>query len=151
MSVRYPFYELKHRRPEPDGSVRRCFHAADESARVLFVWELERSPVVQAQLLLGDETWVEWRPDTIASGQTSRAARSTTHAAPSYGGMPASKPAPDDAGIGEAHARHKGVRTLEPTQDAQLFVRARDVLLASDLPQPLVAVLVDRLGGTQSG
>ena len=141
MSVRYPFYELKHRRPEPDGSVRRCFHAADESARVLFVWEFERSPVLQAQLLLGDETWVEWRPGTVASGQTSRAAPSA--------GVPAAgrAPAPDDAGRGEAHARHKGVRTLEPTHDAQLLVRARDVLLASDLPQPLVAALVDQLGG----
>jgi hypothetical protein len=39
------------------------------------------------------------------------------------------------------------VRTLEPTHDAQLLVRARDLLLASDLPQPLVAALVDQLGG----
>lgn len=145
MSVRYPFYELKHRRPEPDGSVRRCFHAADESARVLFVWELERSPVVQAQLLLGDETWVEWRPDAVASGQTSRAARSASNLAA------ARAPALADAGGGEAHARHKGVRTLESTHDAQLLVRARDVLLASDLPRPLVDALVDRLGSARPG
>jgi hypothetical protein len=148
MSVRYPFYELKHRRPEPDGSVRRCFHAADDSARVLFVWEFERSPLLQAQLLLGDETWVEWRPDTVASGQTSRAPRAAANPAVARSGTQPHAPADAGLGAGHAshHARHKGVRTLEPTHDAQLLVRARDVLLASNLPQPLVAALVGRLG-----
>ncbi len=136
MSVRYPFYELAYRRPEADGTVRRCFHAADESTRALFVWEVDCSPVVQAQLLLGDETWVEWRRDDIQSGHTNRARPDAGQAA-----------VPGEPEGGREHARLKGVRTLEPATDPRLFDRAREVLRASDLPAPLVHALLARLGG----
>lgn len=132
MSARYPFYELRNTRLEADGSTRRCFHAADESMRALFVWEEVNSPVLQAQLLLGDETFVEWRRNSVAAGRTNRAG----DAGPAFA-----------ADHGRQHARHRGVRTLEPSTDERLLRRARDVLLASDLPPPLVTTLVDELSG----
>ena len=87
--ARYPFYELAARRTEADGSVRRCFRAADASERVLFVWQLDAEPVLHAQLLLDDEAYVEWHGAHVSSGRTNRATDTET-----------------------LHARHKGVRTL---------------------------------------
>ena len=125
--ARYPFYELAARRTEPDGSVRRCFRAADDSQRVLFVWQRDDAPVLHAQLLLGDETYVEWRASQVTSGSTNRAS---------------------DTVSANVHPRHKGVRTLEPTHDPVLITRARVVLSDSDLPPAMVDALLARLRPT---
>lgn len=122
---RYPFYELATRRLESDGAERRCYQGADESTRVLFVWyaaagDSERSRLpIQAQLLLGDETYVEWRARSTVAGITDRAMRNDTES--------------------------RGVRSLHATGDRGLFDRAREMLLGSDLPSPLVADLLASL------
>lgn len=117
--ARYPFYELAARRSESDGSVRRCFRAADGSERVLFIWQVADAPLVHAQLLLDDEAYVEWRGARVTSGRTNRA---------------------DDAPA--LHPRHKGVRTLEAQRDAALIVLAGAVLQDSDLPPAVVGPLL---------
>ena len=120
--ARHTFYELAERRTESDGSLRRCFRAADDADTVLFIWQRDDASVLAAQLLLDGEAYVEWRGERVTSGTTNRA-----------------------AGNGTLHARHKGVRTLEARHDATLLDRARLLLSDSDLPAPVVDVLLARL------
>ena len=135
--ARYSFYELAGRRTEADGSVRRCFHASDDSGRALFIWqsrdELD-ADITHAQLLLGDETYVEWRAAQVSAGVTNRAGSDTSaHSQQASRGQDAS------------HSRHKGVRTLERSDDEGLLVRAQLLLSDSNLPVSVVDVLLARL------
>ena len=135
--ARYSFYELASRRTEADGSLRRCFHASDDSGCALFIWqsndELD-ADITHAQLLLGDETYVEWRAAQVSAGVTNRAgSNASAHS------QQASREQDD------SHSRHKGVRTLERSDDEGLLVRAQLLLSDSNLPVSVVDVLLARL------
>ena len=145
--VKYPFYELAARRTEIDGSVRRCFRASDHAERALFVWQGDDEPVLHAQLLLGDEAFVEWRATRVTCGMTNRASGEDS-ADSRDSGAPESQPGHfrlEHRHPEHLHARHKGVRTLVVNQDEALFARARLVLQGSDLPSTVVDVLLARL------
>lgn len=162
MTARYPFYELTSRRFEPDGACRRCFQAVDMPGLVLFVWQRADDALVQAQLLLGDDRYVEWHPTAVVSGVTLDSSTSSR-------GPRAAATSAEDSGAardrGDLRGRFKGVSTLEPNPDLQkfaldtfaldtfaldTFARARELLMGSDLPAPLVQVLFARLSATAS-